>query len=108
MSCDETFACEPTRTPKTHSSCWGTPTADNGLCLASELYSKTLAFLKELRIDRARHKKDGLNSLNIERSEHHRALGRGFLLCKKNFGTPYASKHTGTPKPTKERFGEPL
>lgn len=26
MSCDEAFASKPTRTPKTHSSCWGTPT----------------------------------------------------------------------------------
>ena len=26
MSCDKAFASEPTRTPKTHSSCWGTPT----------------------------------------------------------------------------------
>ena len=31
----------------------------------------------------------------------------GFSLCEL-FATPYASEPTVTPKPTKERFGEPL
>ena len=37
MSCDEAFASKPTRTPKTHSSCWGTPT--NAFRRTCELYS---------------------------------------------------------------------
>ena len=37
MSCDEAFASEPTRTPKTHSSCWGTPT--NAFRRTCELHS---------------------------------------------------------------------
>ena len=38
MSCDKAFASKPTRTPKTHSSCWGTPT--NAFRRTCELYSR--------------------------------------------------------------------
>ena len=44
------------RTPKTHSSCWGTP-AQNRLRLASELYSRQS--LDIVRSDGARHKDKG-------------------------------------------------
>jgi hypothetical protein len=69
---------------------------------------KHLRALRESRIDRARHKKDGLNSLNIERCEHHRqprkmrkiTNGAPLLtsvehLCKKS-EKPYDVRGCGT------------
>ena len=78
-SCAEPYASK-LRTPKTHSSCWGTPTADNGfrhtyaphsVCGANEREVCNNAFLRQ------------------KKNPSPKKLGEGFLAWERGFEPPH-------------------